>query len=295
MPNVSSPQDSQPWPAADYYDDAPLWTPSGLVLPTGQALPTSYAGGDFALSLPVAAGAITPGLSLGRARVGGMRYRRTVTPWSSGLAGGSPDPGSDAYPLNSNANPRIDRLVLRRDLAAGKVYPLILLGTPAASPAVPALTRVDGGVWDLPLHRWQLAGSSSTAITNITDERRWMSASGEALSGLLPVGSNFTAGAGRAPTWYLQNNRVWVQGAVINTPAFTPPSSAIVSGNLPYQIRPGGILNFACAATTTSAVYNLQVDTVGGVGIQGPNIGTNYVAGITWALDGASWALPAVA
>lgn len=171
MPNLAHPVDNQPWPQERYYRDAPLWSPSGVV---GSAAATTSTTGALALSFSVAGSAITVSMALGRARVMGMLYERTDTPWISGMAGDQPYDGSAVYPLNTNSQPRIDRLVLRRDLNIGKCYPLILQGTPAASPAPPALSVSEAGAFDLPLFRWQLAGASSTSVSNIVDERLWI-------------------------------------------------------------------------------------------------------------------------
>lgn len=48
------------------------------------------------------------------------------------------------------ANPRIDRIVVRRDNAADAVTLVVLAGTPAGAPVAPALTRA-GGVWEISL------------------------------------------------------------------------------------------------------------------------------------------------
>lgn len=175
MPDLYNPIDEQPWPAERFYRDAPLWAPSGVV----GSPQSGYGAGPLALSFSVAGSVITPALAVGRARARGMLYERTSTPWTSGMAGTQPTPGSAAYALNSNSNPRRDRLVLRRDLAAAKAYPLIRIGTPAASPSAPALTQDEAGVWDTPLFSWQLAGGSSTAISNIADERVWLDPDGQ--------------------------------------------------------------------------------------------------------------------
>lgn len=171
MPNLYTPTDEEPWPAERYYRDAPLWAPTGVV---NNGVATSTSTGPLALSFSVTGGVITVNMATGRARVAGMLFERTTSPWTSGMVGDQPHDGSAPYPLNSNSQPRIDRLVIRRDLAAGTAYPLILQGTPAASPAAPTLTLDGTGVWDCPLFSWRLAGSNSTAISNIVEERRFI-------------------------------------------------------------------------------------------------------------------------
>ena len=191
MPNLSAPVDNKPWPAERFYRDAPLWSPSGVVYGVSPAV--SYGTGQLPLSFAVAGNVITVQLGLGRARVRGILFERTDMPWTSGMAGDQPHEGSAAYPLNSASQPRIDRLVLRRDLAAGVCYPLILQGTPAVNPAAPALTQSETGIWDMPMFAWRLAGSNSTAISNIVDERPWISPNGgRAKSRLLTGAEAFT-------------------------------------------------------------------------------------------------------
>jgi hypothetical protein len=60
--------------------------------------------------------------------------------------------------------------VLRRDLTAKTVVPTYLQGTAAATPADPAVTQVEDGVWDLPLFRVQAPPSSGTPLV-VTDLR----------------------------------------------------------------------------------------------------------------------------
>jgi len=151
MPDVYGPFDGVTWTQAQWYRDAFARELSGVY---GSTFTASTAG-DLGLTVS----GLTVTMALGRAHVRGAGYERTGTAWSTTLA------------TNTNANPRIDRLVLRRDLAAKTVLPVILQGTPAVSPAVPALTQAEDGVWDLPLHRWQTPGGSGTTLTNIVDER----------------------------------------------------------------------------------------------------------------------------
>lgn len=69
---------------------------------------------------------------------------------------------------------RIDRVVVRLNpLENSRCVELaIVKGTPAATPTAPALTRVDGGIWELSLAQIYVA-ANATAITqaDITDER----------------------------------------------------------------------------------------------------------------------------
>jgi hypothetical protein len=73
----------------------------------------------------------------------------------------------------ANTQPRIDRIVLRLDKSVGtrSVILAVKAGTPAASPAAPALTR-SGNVYEISLAQI-LVGANVVQITagNITDER----------------------------------------------------------------------------------------------------------------------------
>lgn len=68
-------------------------------------------------------------------------------------------------------NPRIDRLVVRRNMSTKTIDYAVKAGTAAASPAAPALQR-DSSVWELSLCRIAVAAAASTiSAGNITDER----------------------------------------------------------------------------------------------------------------------------
>jgi hypothetical protein len=68
-------------------------------------------------------------------------------------------------------NPRIDRVVIRRDLTAKTIDYAISAGTPAASPAPPAVRR-DATVYELSLAQVLVGANVATiAAGNVTDER----------------------------------------------------------------------------------------------------------------------------
>ena len=70
--------------------------------------------------------------------------------------------------------PRIDRIVLRLDrrIAARYVKPMVLMGTAAANPQPPALTRNENEVYELSLAQIRVnAGARFITSVNITDER----------------------------------------------------------------------------------------------------------------------------
>jgi hypothetical protein len=203
----------EPWPDSDYYDDAPLWTPSGVV---GPVVVGAVGSGGLALTL----NGLNWTMALGRARVDGQRYRRSASP-----AAGSSTP-------NSNGSfSRRDRLVIRRDLAAKTCGPILLQGTPASSPALPALTQVTGGVYDLPLFNWLVPPSNGTTLTDVRDERRWLLPDGSAR----PLhGFEFYKTGTALPDGGLQNQGFATSDVLLDTDGFyrTGTNFAIVPTEL---------------------------------------------------------------
>lgn len=72
---------------------------------------------------------------------------------------------------------RIDRVIIRRSLAARTTALAILPGVAAASPAAPALTQNEAGVYEISLAQILVPAASSSVITSrITDERSYATA-----------------------------------------------------------------------------------------------------------------------
>lgn len=75
----------------------------------------------------------------------------------------------------ASGSPRIDRLVLRLDrtavTAANWIKPVIITGTPAASPTAPAIqsSLSTSGQWDLPICQYRAETNGS--LTSLIDER----------------------------------------------------------------------------------------------------------------------------
>lgn len=89
--------------------------------------------------------------------VGQLFYADATTTLAVGAANGS--------------NPRIDRVVVRRDSSAKTLTLLVLAGTAAASPSPPALVRTTT-VYDLPLAQVLVPAAATTVSSaNVTDER----------------------------------------------------------------------------------------------------------------------------
>lgn len=70
---------------------------------------------------------------------------------------------------------RIDRVILRLDLAANEITAEVLTGTPAGSPVAPSLTQTST-TWEIPLATVAVAASATgIAAVDVTDARQWTS------------------------------------------------------------------------------------------------------------------------
>ena len=109
-------------------------------------------------NLPVtSAGGLNLSVGPGFAWIEGHLYENTTTKTLTLETGGS--------------LPRIDRVVARLDIAERKIEAVILKGTPASSPAAPALTR-NADYWEIGLANIAVAASAiSVTNSNITDTR----------------------------------------------------------------------------------------------------------------------------
>jgi hypothetical protein len=219
MPDLAGPFDASTFAQAQFYRDRGYLEPSGV-----QGLPAATpAAGD--LGLTAAGFALT--LGLGRARVRGAAYERTGSAWTL------------TVPANtSSAGPRNDLLVLRRDLTAKTVVPTYLQGVAAASPADPAVTQVEDGVWDERLFRVQAPASSGTPLV-ITDLRRFLG-SGDVGPVVIPLAAPLAQGANGGCMYWVRNRvcyvtleanstTVYPSGYVINSAALPLPAGAYSS------------------------------------------------------------------
>jgi len=164
MPDVYGPfsTSGNTWSDGEWSRYAPIWAPSGPI-GTAAASPTT---GDWAF----ASGGLSVSAGAGRAWVRGFGLTRTGTPPTHTVA------------ANTHATwSRRDRLVLRRDLAAGTVTTAVKAGTAAASPVAPSLTQSETGVWEEALFSFLTPPNSGTAITGIVDERKWIRPDGTGL------------------------------------------------------------------------------------------------------------------
>lgn len=103
------------------------------------------------------AGGLNLSVGPGRALIKGHQYRNTATITLSVSAGA--------------ANPRIDRVVARLDVAARRPFIAVVPGTPSNTPTPPALTRNDD-YYEIGLASINVAASAiSISAANITDTR----------------------------------------------------------------------------------------------------------------------------
>ena len=172
------PFDTQPWAdQTQWYRFGPTWARSGVI--------DTPAASASAGSLGVSFSGLTPTLSAGRAWVRGAGYE---------LSGGSKT--MPAIAANTNASlSRMDRIVLRRDLAAKTVSLVAVQGTPSSTPTAPALTQVETGQWDIPLFRFLVPPNSGTTITGIIDERVFVDPGGDGPRGLVKTSTSTSSTA----------------------------------------------------------------------------------------------------
>lgn len=277
MPDLSGPFDGSTFAQAQYFRDRGPLEVSGVVGPP------QTAAGSGELGLTAAGFGLT--LALGRAHVRGAAYERTGTAWT------------DTVPANSSGvGPRNDLVVLRRDLTAKTVVPVRLQGTAAATPADPAITQAENGVWDLPLFRVQAPPSSGTPLV-ITDLRPWIDPGAGALVGgwvnLPLVGGAILAHDATLPVQYRrEGSRVALRGWSTSTGGFaagTALSTALADTTLrpaldtqlwtPREPTGGAQATLLRAVMQASGVLT----TAGTAGAVAANSWVNF--------DGVSWPL----
>lgn len=67
-------------------------------------------------------------------------------------------------------DPRIDRIVVRKDWGLQTIRVARIAGTENASPTAPALVQIDGSQWDVPLAQARI---ETTGVIAVTDEREF--------------------------------------------------------------------------------------------------------------------------
>ncbi|MET9816867.1 hypothetical protein [Streptomyces sp. NPDC006355] len=117
----------------------------------------------------------------GAAWVGGFYYRNDA-------------PFSLPAPTNGSAMPRIDLVVLRADFASGAVNLALKTGLPAMHPVEPAVQRIVGGVWEMPI--WAFELKANNGARTLLDRRRfdgpghiWTPQNGADIGNSIPPGN----------------------------------------------------------------------------------------------------------
>lgn len=246
--DVFGPFDGVPWAQARWYRDAYARAASGV-----HGLPAASVGaGD----LPLTINGLTVSVGLGRAHVRGAGYERAGTPKDF------------AIPANTNSTlARIDRLVLRRDLAAKSATLVHLQGTPATTPSAPALSRVENGAWDQRLFAFTVPPASGTVLTGVTDERDWIDPdTGDIAYPRLNVTVNtgWAAVSGHRPqVQRVAPNRARLIGWFSNNGAYTPNGSGTPI-RVPDALRPAQsqvyLVPWAGGGQAGSIVCTLRTD-----------------------------------
>lgn len=120
---------------------------------------------------------------------------------------------------------RIDRIVMRLDPTSNVIELDKLTGTPAGSPAVPALTQAAGGIWEETLCKTTALTNATTLIAagNVTDERVLVAPNGEPVGCRLTRAANLsvtTGGSGVAIPWDTEDE---------DTDGFFAPTSSTIT------------------------------------------------------------------
>lgn len=149
---------SRPWTGTTVGDSGPYSDDQWTDVWKSLNAPTIASEGVFKSQLNdlLASGAVSPvSIATGRAMVDGIWYESDV---AVTIAIATPA-----------ANPRVDRIVLRKDWALQTVRLTRIAGAEAASPVPPAIVQIDGTTWDLPL--WMVHMTTGAVMTVYADER----------------------------------------------------------------------------------------------------------------------------
>jgi hypothetical protein len=178
-------------------------------------------------------------------------------------------PVSTPIPVASAQN-RIDRLVLRINrgatTSATVVQPVVITGTPAGSPTIPALTRTPTGLWDYPVCYW--TSTSSGAIQSLVDERRFTN---DIWHDMRPLENNFVGTvSGRVPPQYRfsQDCKYVEVAGEFNTPPGTINPNNIEIFKFPTNYRPQVTHRWWCGGITDGiATPSMYVNSNGSLAI----------------------------
>ncbi len=156
-------------------------------------------------------------------------------------------------------NPRIDRIVLRLDTTTNfKISAEVLTGTPAGSPAAPALTQTSS-IYEISLAQ-VLVGNGATSVNNskITDERTFAAVSG--LSDYVDKTTDQT----------IAGVKTIDEGAIVTAPkTYTPAGSGTATldlslGNEHQITMPAGNITIAISNATVGQKFIVSITQDGG-------------------------------
>lgn len=231
MADTSFPWATSPWGETQWFQLMSAALPSGVIgTPAGTATTGELAFSSSGLAVT---------LAVGRASVGGALFVRTAPP------------GSTAVTPNAHASQsRRDRIVLRRDLATHTTTPVVIAGTPSASPVAPAYTRTDT-VFDLPMFSFLVPPNSGSSITGVVDERVWIDEDDLSISGNLTVSGTVTAADATSDAHLV--DRGYVKGRT-NFKAGSASPTSNGSGNVTITHGLGQVPDYVGVAIKTNGV-----------------------------------------
>lgn len=233
-----------PWNKDEWYAFAPAWAPSGVLGTFGVSEAT-----QFSLSFSGLTGTITAG----KAFVRGSGYVNS-------------SPLVIAVPANVHAtNSLFGRFVLRRDLVGAATSIQYKAGFPGVTQP-PALTQVEGGVWEEPLWQFTVPAASGTAISGIVDQRAWTDPAGGTrrptswtdLALTAPWATYLTSNP--LAVSYADSGQVWLRGRIANSAA-TSANANIAT--LTVGARPTGPKMVFYVPTSTGALVEVILDSSG--------------------------------
>ncbi len=182
-----------------------------------------------------ASGIVTPvSIDTGRAFVDGSWYESDASV-------------SVAIPTPA-ANPRIDRIVLRKDFVLQTIRITRIAGAEGASPSPPAITQTVGVTWDLPL--WQIHVTVGAVVTVYADEREFV--------------GQYTPSGLSSSRFYDEDDLMGTRGDSnsVMTKLFYQENSANSLGFVPDSPNPGVVATRARVAGSSNGHW-LQTETVG--------------------------------
>jgi hypothetical protein len=213
-------------------------------------------------------------------------------------------PVSTPIPAASSQN-RIDRLVLRLSRTASTsatvIAPVVITGTPAASPAPPPLTQTATGIFDISVSQW--TSNSSGTLTGLADQRRYSGRTVVSMtSGYHPTPPNPCLGVeidtGNVYVWNGSSwASIWTDAGVVQSgntvsaagyfAAFTPfaiPANDTINSPISYRIKCGG---HGTQATGAAVNIQFQVAIFGNaLGANSDNGGIAAGGAFHWSFDG---------